>query len=247
MHPVLFSLDSLTVYSYGFFVALAVVLVFVIGEKRAILLGIPQSVAVDLIFLLFVAGVIGARLFFVMQHFRDYQDNMWKIFSLQEGGLVWYGGFLTAASAGFLYARWRKWSVLKLCDFFAPLLPLAQAVGRAGCFLNGCCYGVVTRLPFGVLFPDESATRHPTQLYETFFLTGLSFFLFWRSGKSRFEGALFIYYLLFYSAFRFGVEFLRGDQERSVFLTIPQWMSVVLFGGALFLYVSMRRRLGRRR
>ncbi len=256
MHPILFTIKSTPIYTYGFFVALAMLTIFLLAGKRAKEFGIPQEMAVDLIFLFFVTGVVGARLFFILQHFDDYKGNILRAISIQEGGLVWYGGFITAAVVGVGYSILRKWPVLALCDFFAPLLPLAHAIGRLGCFFNGCCYGRVTRLPFGVTFPGDSVSRHPIQLYEAVFLIILSFFLFrltpYRAAKEGMPpnkiiaGQLFIYYIIFYSAFRFSVESLRGDQVTLAFLTYPQWTSILLFTSALvFYFFILKRERGR--
>ena len=95
------------------------------------------------------------------------------VFKFWQGGLTFYGGVLLAAPAGFLYARRRKLGALRAADLLAPALMIALAVGRIGCFLNGCCYGAQTDSVFGVLFPGNLADRHPTQLYESLFAFGL--------------------------------------------------------------------------
>ncbi len=242
MHPVLFSMKSVTIYTYGFFVALAMLAVFLLADRRASSLGISRAIVIDLIFLLFVSGVVGARLFFVAQHFEDYREHFWKLFSIQEGGLVWYGGFLTAAFLGLVYASARKWPLLPLCDFFAPLLALAHGIGRLGCFLNGCCFGKVTDSALGVTFPGDSVARHPVQLYEAVFLFILSAFLFYLSSKKKRDGDVFIGYLIFYGVFRFFIEFLRGDQTLLAGLTYPQWTSILLFAGGIFLMIQLSRK-----
>lgn len=229
MHPILFQFKSLTIYTYGFFVALAMVVSFFLADRRARQMKLPQSMAADLLFLLFVSGVLGARLFYVLQHFSEYRGNLWLALSIQEGGLVWYGGFITASIAGFVYAGMRHWPVLRLYDFFAPLLPLAHGIGRIGCFFNGCCYG-------------QSEVAVPIQLVEAGFLFALSFWLYALGPTRRRDGELFIFYLLFYSVLRFILEFFRGDQSPVFFLTLPQWVSLLLFTAAcLFLGVLKKR------
>ena len=226
MHPVLYQTPWITFYSYGFFVALAVVVSLVIATRRAEFAGLTRNELADLVFLLFLSGILGARLFFVWQHFDEYRGRLWNIFFIQEGGLVWYGGFISAVIAGVLYAVFKKWRVLRLCDFFAPILPLGQAIGRLGCFFNGCCYG---RL--------QGAFRHPTQIYESAGLVGLSIYLFAKAHSKIHKkgGALFVDYVLFYSFLRFVVEFFRGDQLPLFYLTLPQLMSLFLFLGMISL------------
>lgn len=241
MHPILFHSHGVTIYTYGFFVALAVLISYLLVSRRANVFGIDEGLAGDLVFLLFVAGVIGARLFYVVQHFEDYHTDLWKVFSIAEGGLVWYGGFLVSASAGLIVAMWRRWPILRICDLFAPVIPLAHAIGRIGCFFNGCCYGRETNAPFGLTIPGDNVPRIPIQIFESAALFCLSILLYWLSIKKRKAGELFIIYLILYSALRFLIEFFRGDQTELWFLTPPQWTSLLLFGGALVLYFTTRK------
>src|SRR3989338_9602915 len=135
LYPVLFKFHSLTVYSYGFFVAMGMLMAFYMAVSRAPRWGLSKDIAADLVFLLFITGVIGARLFYVWQHFEEYGSNPLKVFSIQEGGLVWYGGFVCAVAGGFAYAVVKKIPIERGLDFFAPLIPLAHAIGRLGWFL----------------------------------------------------------------------------------------------------------------
>jgi len=218
MHPVLFEIGGVAVYSYGLFVALALLAALWAAGWRAPAYGFSKKDASDLVFIFFACGIVGARLFYIAQHSEEYLEHPLKVFSLREGGLVWYGGFFGAATTGIFYARWKKWPLLKCCDLFAPVLPLVHGIGRIGCFLNGCCYG-----------REAAGFRHPVQLYEAGFLFALSFFLFRISArlKAR-EGALFACYLFLYGTLRFLVEFWRGDQTLFAGLTPPQWTSVLL-------------------
>lgn len=203
----------------------------------------PQGVVMDLVLLFFVSGVVGARFFYILQHWPDYAGRPERMLAIREGGLVWYGGFAAAVLSGVVTARLKRWPVLALADFFAPLLPLGHAIGRIGCFLNGCCYGRVTKSFDGMVFPGDSFRRLPVQLYEAAALLILSFFLFFLFRRKRQPGEIFLSYLLFYGAMRFGAEFLRGDQVPVFYLTLPQWMSGALFlGAAVLLWVVRSRR-----
>jgi phosphatidylglycerol:prolipoprotein diacylglycerol transferase len=232
MHPILFRFKSLTFYSYGFFLALAFLTVYFLAEKRAARRGFPPSLVTNLILIFFAAGLIGARAYFVWLHAEEYRRDPLSVFYLQQGGLVWYGGFMAAVLAGMFYAWSNKAPLVKLCDFFAPLLPLAQAIGRVGCFLNGCCYGL----------PNGLHSRHPVQLYESVSLLVLSLVLFDASFRKHRDGELFLAYLILASAVRFWTEFLRGDQTPVAFFTLPQWTSLFLFFGALALFLALRKR-----
>jgi len=211
MHPILFSRGSFTIYSYGFCVALAMVLSLFLVRRLARRGPYSARAATDLVFLAFVGGILGARLFYVGQHWADYEGRLLSVFFLQEGGLVWYGGFLGAVLAVILAALSRGESALVWADLFSPVLALGHAVGRVGCFLNGCCFG---------------KAGHPVQFYESFCLALLSVFLFARFFQKRRTGVLFGSYLLGYGLIRFFLEFLRGDQQPFAGFTIPQWISL---------------------
>ncbi len=242
MHPIILEWRGLTIYSYGFSVSLAVLVVYFLARKRAKAVGIDTASVADLLFFLFLSGIFGARLFYVAQHWSDYENQWSRIFLIQEGGLVWYGGFLAAACAGFLYALIRRWPLLKMCDLFAPLVAIGHGVGRVGCFMNGCCYGRPTDFFWGVRFPGEPFARHPAQLYEALALVGLGILLSVYSTKKYKEGAIFLFYVLGYALIRFFVEFLRGDQTKFGWLTLPQWTSVLLLLGVSALWRPFSRR-----
>ena len=225
MHPVLYKTPYFTIYSYGVCVAIAIALAWALTVWLSRRTSYPASQATDLLFVSFVFGMLGARLFYVFQHAGEYAGRWHAVFFLQEGGLVWYGGFLAAVAAAMLYAKLRGLSALAWADFFSPILALAHAVGRVGCFLNGCCFG---------------RAGHPVQLYESALLVALSLFLFAVYFRRKKTGETFGYYLVGYGQLRFSLEFLRGDQQVWGVLTIPQWISLFLIGAGVWLLARTR-------
>lgn len=184
-----------------------------------------------LLYILFGAllgGLIGSRLgsaLFVYQEY--YSKHILDILIPQVGGKTLVGG-LIGGYLGVIIAK----KILKFNrstgDLFAPGLAIAIAIGRIGCFLNGCCYGVPTNLPWGVVI--KGIARHPTQIYESIFCFALFIYL-WsiRKAISK-EGVLFKLFLLWYAFFRFWIEFLREDKVRSVSnLSIAQIIAAVIF------------------
>ena len=235
MHPILVHIGSFSVYTYGFFVTVAVFAVFTFALKNASRFGFSKQDLSDLILVMFIGGIIGARFFYVLQHWEDFNNNIWRMINIREGGLVWYGGFLSGVSSG-LFVAWKKgMPLLRLCDFFSPILPGAQAIGRLGCFFNGCCYGRFTHSKLSVLFPGDLTPRYPVQIFESVLLIGLSLFIYLRQKKDHAAGELFSLYLFFYGALRFVLEYLRGDQTLLAFFTIPQWASLLLIFSGIFL------------
>src|SRR5688500_1277046 len=112
MHPVLLDLGGFEIYTYGFFVALAAIASYSLSWRRAARFNIGFSEITVLFFLVFVAGIFGARFFYVIQHWVEFEGRVWHIFSLREGGLVWYGGFIGATLGGVFLARVRRWPIL---------------------------------------------------------------------------------------------------------------------------------------
>jgi len=181
-----------------------------------------------LILTLFFA-LLGTRAMFLYSHSTEYS---WKVFRNWQSGFVLYGGLITGIVAGVLYIKMRAQPLGVIADLVAPSVMLAQAFGRIGCFLNGCCHGKVTAAFTGIRFPaDSPAAReqhkgwneksdpvHPTQLYETAATLAFFFILSWMyRQKRKAQGEIFLAMIMMYSAWRFVIEFWRGDER-------PQWL-----------------------
>ena len=242
MHPILLKTQSFTFYTYGLCVALAMTLALALTFRRSIRAGISWSDALDLLFILFVAGLAGSRLAYVAQNWDYFRSDPWNAVRIQEGGLVWYGGFWLGLACGFVYCAWKKQSVLFWMDFFAPTAALAHAVGRMGCFLNGCCTGRPTTFFLCVRFPEDGFSRHPVQLYEAALLTMLGCALLILNRKQRRPGQIFGVYLLGYGVIRFMLEFLRDGQALFVHLTLPQWISLALIAVSPLFFMKTRQK-----
>jgi phosphatidylglycerol:prolipoprotein diacylglycerol transferase len=183
------------------------------------------------------------------------------VLKVWRGGLAYYGGFIFAAGFGLYYARKHRLGMWKMADLAAPWIALGLALTRLGCFLNGCCYGKVSDVPWAVRFPNGSAVHevqlnahlvapgapalavHPTQLYLaalnllTFFLL---YFLFRR--RKRFDGALFAWLLICKGVFRTIVEVWRDDDRGVMFgwLSTSQLLSIPLVALGIWLLVRAR-------
>lgn len=209
----LFRWGALKVYSYGVMVALAI-LVATTGLAREFRRrGYAEEAAFDLAVIAVLAGLAGARLYYVVFYAWEwFRLHPLSILDLRSGGLVFFGAIL-GGMVGFVVAvKWKKLPPWSAADMVAPYLALAYAVGRVGCFLNGCCYGRPTTLPLGVVFPSvDSLPRHPTQLYSV--LAGLILYVVLRRllRARRFEGQVILAYLGGYSLLRIAIEFLREN------------------------------------
>jgi len=240
MLPVLFKLGPLTVNSYGVMVALG----FLSGILLAIYLAKKEKIApemmMDLALFVMISSIIGARIFYVIEFWPEYWYRPLAMLFVWEGGLVFYGGLLGAVLTVLVFSRFNKLPVLKLLDLITPATALGYAIGRIGCFLRGCCYGVECKLPWAVKFPEAAGLRHPTQLYSL--LTWLILFgvLWFLLTKRKFDGQIFALGLILYSVYRFLIEFVRTNPQY-FHLTAAQWGSLLLLIGAGVLYFKLSK------
>ncbi|MDD3155277.1 MAG: prolipoprotein diacylglyceryl transferase [Victivallaceae bacterium] len=222
MHSLLLQIGALQIRSYGVMAALgflAATWLITLNRERA---KMSSDQAGMLVFLAMIAGIVGARIFYVIQFFSQYRDNLWRIFKIQEGGLVFYGGFFLALAAILLYCYKQKLMMLSVLDLCVPALTVAHACGRIGCFLNGCCFGSPTSCVFGVVFPAGSlpyqrygaVPLHPVQLYEALFNVLLTVIFFYTARHWKKRGATAACYVIVYGFVRFADEFFRGDHIR---------------------------------
>lgn len=244
MFPEIISFGPLTLHSYGLLIAIGVLSSLFWMTQVARKLGFPPGEKVfDLVFVVVLAGFIGARLFYVAQEWPWYRAHPLEIFQIWKGGLVYYGGMVASFIGFFLYVRLVRLPFLASSDFIIPFIALTHAFGRVGCFLNGCCYGKVCDLPWAVKFPLLPQPVHPTQAYEAVLNLALFGFLVWRYPRRRFPGEVTSLYLIVYPAGRFLLEFLRGDQAPWLgSFTLHQMLSFGFFLIGITLYGICRRR-----
>lgn len=255
MYPVLLKLGPLTIHTYGFFVALGFFLGILFARTQGEKAGIHPERILDLSLYILIAGIIGARLFFVFVEPRQFMENPLLVFRIWEGGLVFYGGFIAALATGIIYLKVMDIPVLKTADIAAPALALGHGIGRLGCFFAGCCYGDACTLPWAVTFthPESLAPRfvslHPTQLYSSFANLVLFLVLFAGLKKKQFDGQIFSVYLILYGIIRFVLEIFRGDYRGETWfdiLSISQVIGIVMsIAGTAFLIALFLRHRAR--
>ncbi len=233
MHPVIFEFGPFKVYSYGLMVAAAFITAAFLASQEAARQKVPAEKIFNLSIYLVAAGVLGARILYVLQNLEFYLIYPSEILMLHKGGLSFYGGFILAVICGIIFLKRQEMPVSATLDIIAPYLALAQAIGRIGCFLNGCCYGKPTNLPFAVYFPGETIARHPVQIYSSLIL--LFIFVILRLFQAKrhkgvFSGQVFLLYCLSYGSARFFMEYLRGDNLH-IFagFTLHQLISAAVF------------------
>ncbi len=246
-----FQLGSLTVTWYGICLATGFYLGTWTAARRAPRVGVSSDSVWDLLWVLLLAGVIGARAWYVVSYWdRDFRNQpLSEIFMIHHGGLVFHGGFVLAALCGFAWCARRGVPAWRMADILTPSLVLGHAFGRLGCFINGCCYGRRCELPWAIRYPAQyqlpDAALHPVQLYEAALDLALMGALVWVFRRRRFEGQVFALYLIGYALLRSFVELYRGDYPvdavRLGFLTPAHWVSAGLLVLGLALYLLRRR------
>lgn len=253
MYPEIFGVKSYLIF---LILALAVASfgVWFIGVRR----GFGKIRFALLVIFLSAVSLVGARLLHGFSNFGYYAEHPERWYALDAQGLSLFGGIITAIAAGAVAARITKIDLWKLGD--AAVLPLAAgiAVMRIGCFLNGCCFGKETSLPWGVEFPILSPAHkyelaagttdffsvnpvHPTQAYEMIAAVFGGFLAAWCLKKKMPEGTAITVFALWFAAFRFGNYFLRTPSPT---FSAPAYFYPAFYGSLLFIgAIVMRNRL----
>jgi len=241
MFPKICSIGPFNLYSYGLMLVLAFMASTFLASRQAKKENINPEIIFNLAFIAFLSGVIGARIFYIAENLGFYLKNPLEIVMLQRGGLSWFGGFILGFSTAIIYLKNKKLPVYKILDLIAPFLALAQAIGRIGCLLNGCCFGKVSR--FGIYFPVHEAVLIPTQAYSSLILVLIFAVLRFLQDRPHKEGQIIFVYLLLYCTKRFFIEFWRADNPHIFMnLTLFQIFSIVLFAISLSVLIGIGRK-----
>jgi len=255
MFPRLLELGPLTVYSYGVLLAAAYLLALWVTVRRARRAGLDGDRVLDLGIYIIISALVGAKALLLIVDFNYFRQQPAELWTLARSGGVFYGGLVLAFVVGLWYMRRHKLPVWTTADAIAPGIALGHVVGRMGCLLAGCCYGVPTSLPWGITFNDAFAAAnvgtplhvalHPTQLYDAGaeFLILLLLLGTERKGR-KFGGRTFWIYILLYAVSRFTIEFFRGDPRGATFgWSTSQVISLGLAPlAAIMLFVLARRK-----
>jgi phosphatidylglycerol---prolipoprotein diacylglyceryl transferase len=243
-----FHVLGISIKSFGMVFALAFLACGLLVARRLRELGRPVDWAYEIVFAALAGGVVGARVYFVIENYSQVRhDLLGSIFS--GSGLVWYGGAIGGAIGVLAWMRWRKALELVMLDMCATALALGYALGRIGCQVSGDGdYGIRSSLPWAMGYPHGTVPTppgvavQPTPIYETLAM-GLVAYLLWRLRDRVRPGVVFALYCLLSGLERFLVEFVRRNSEVFVGLTTPQLESILLMVvGAVWLVLMMRGR-----
>jgi phosphatidylglycerol---prolipoprotein diacylglyceryl transferase len=253
MHPVLIDFTPILhaiginqefkLHTYGLMIAIGFLIGMQLAVREARRVDVSEKrdfdqFVMDLTFWILIVSMIGSRLLFIIVEWKgEYSRDPLKIFRIWEGGLVFYGGFVSSVLFSIWYSRRKGRSFFQVADTLIPSVALGHFFGRLGCFAAGCCWGgqVDPEFPLGVRFPPGSLAYgsmqkagligldaphtfavHPVQVYESTGELILFFVLLFVRTRKRFHGHVLLTYLFLYPLLRTSLELIRGDRARGV-------------------------------
>lgn len=251
-YPPTYTFPHVSIYSYGFMLMVAFVIgtIWMIAEGRKVKPPIETDTILDLMVFIIIGSIIGARIVYIATQWSDYRSDMKSMLQITQGGLSIHGGIIGAMLFAWVYTKVKGIDYWRLVDFAIPSVPLGMFIGRIGCYLNGCCYGIKCQpdFPLGVKFPDAAAwqklgkspdlaglydagqaamgqyLRHPAQMYESVGALAIFIYLISFRKHQMFKGHVFLMFVWLYSLLRFFVEFYRfGDPTNGTGSSIVLW------------------------
>ena len=265
MYRILFTIGSFPVYSYGVMLALAFITAVLFAMKEAKKSGENPERILDLSLYIIIGVLLGGRLGYVIFHLDYYLEKPIEILYLRQGGLSFLGGFLIACILCLLYTKRTRILFWKYADIVAPSIAIGIGIGRIGCFLNGDSYGFVSE-NYGIKFPSllmppvylqqlkdgliASGSPYtlpviPTQLYSSLYGFLIFFVLLWMKKYKKYDGHIFLNFLVLYSISRFVIEFFRFyENNYKVFnlLTVTQTILIgVMLVSLVFINILKKK------
>lgn len=245
----LLTIGPLTVYGYGFMIAMGILAAYITAEYRARKLRLPYEHVFYLVLWCVGGGFASAKVLFWITEWKTILQNPKFLLYTMGDGFVVMGGIIGGILTGYLYCKIKKLDFFEFFDLVMPSVALAQGFGRIGCFLAGCCYGKETESILSITFRNSDFAPNgvaliPTQIYSSL-LDFLHFFvLLFIARHKKAGGQVAACYLILYSAGRFILEFFRGDIARGSVgvLSTSQFISIFTGIAGVVLYFCIRQR-----
>ena len=245
MDRVAFSLFGIDVMWYGILMAAGMMTAILIALKESKRVGIDEDDVINIAIIAIPVGLICARIYYVVFNWSDYAGNFMEMINVRGGGLAIHGGLIGGILAGFLYTKFKKMNFFKTADSVMLGMPLAQAIGRWGNYINGEAHGGPTDLPWGIIV--DGMKVHPTFLYESVWNLCVFAFLVFTRKKKKYEGQIMVNYIVLYSLGRFFIEGLRTDSLMFGPLRMAQVISLIgIIGGVIaHFYLSNKSKVNK--
>lgn len=239
----MFELGPLHINMYGIMFALGILAASLLAAGEAKKRNIDKEIIWDLVFYLLVGIIVGARLFYILFYWPEGMPfTFFEAIAIWHGGLAFFGGFLGALAAGYIFVKKRRLKFWMLADIFTVPLVIGHIFGRLGDYFTGGHPGKITSLPWGIYLND--AIRHPVVLYEIIGLIIIVIILLNLKKIKSFDGFLFSSYVLLYSTQRMILDFFRieSTDPRFLSLTPTQHLVIILFIlSIIFISINFRK------
>ncbi len=246
MHPEIFHIGNITIYTYAFLIATGTLVASIYTKWRAKKeLGVI-ALSNHFFYLIFLGGFVGGKVFFYLEKPHYFLENPKLMLNNFSGGFVFYGSFITIFPIVIWYLKKHKIPVLPMLDILAITTLIVHSIGRLGCFFGGCCYGKPTDVFTGIIFPTTNGVRvHPSQLYEITTLLIIMGILLYIKKKQQFKGQIFLLYIIFYAVARNILELFRGDKRGFIIdavLSHSQFIGIILMLISVLIYQKIKHK-----
>ena len=263
MYPILFELSlpsflanffgpKIEIYSYGVSIGLGALLgyLYILKEMRLKFNASEQLVS-DLSFIIIIMSFIGGKIFFYLEDPSYYRNNPSEVLNDLRAGFVFYGSFLFAVPTALWFLKKKKIPLLPCLDIFAILACILHFFGRFGCFCSGCCHGKPYDGNLAITFIDPSSVAplntplYPTQIFSMIIIFLIACILFILKKHQKFNGQIFLSYIILYATARSFLENYRGDEERGFIInglvSHSQFISFLMIIAAFFYYFKLNK------
>mgnify|MGYP003802406817 CR=1 FL=1 len=240
MNSVALEIFGIKIAWYGIIISLGILLGIYVATIRARQEGLYDDVILDLGLIAVPLAVIGARLYYVIFKWDYYGKNPGQILNIRGGGLAIHGAIIVGVLTGYIFCKYKGIRFFQIADICAPSIILGQAIGRWGNYFNQEAYGRPTNLPWAIEI--KGTLVHPTFLYESLWNFAVFIFLLWYTRRRKYEGQIFLLYLILYSIGRFFIEGLRTDSLMLGPLRVAQLVSIAAIIFSLILMKVLKER-----
>jgi len=244
--PILFHLGSFNIYTYGVVIVIAILTALFFILKKAKKEGIKEEHIYNLVLSIIIGSLVLGRLFYFFANISEFSSFM-DVFAIWRGGFFGIGTIIGGLLGALLYTKKSKLNFTQVMNLIAPYIALAFAIGRIGCFLRGCCFGLPTTLPWGIVYSENSLAGvaglagvplHPTQLYH-FLSNFIIFLILLKVNRLKKPKQTFLLFLLLFSLQRILIDFIRYYPEKYYVssFTVFQiaYFSIFIFAAILLL------------
>ena len=228
INRVAFSVFGIDIMWYGVLIGIGIILAVLYGSYAVKNTKLSQDDFLNMLLIALPCSIVGARAYYVIFNWSEYSGDVMSILAIRNGGIAIYGGIIAAALVIIIYCKVKKINFGIPFDLLAVGLPMAQAIGRWGNFINAEAYGGETNLPWGMMVGNSPVMVHPTFLYESLWNVISVVLVLTAKRYKKFDGELFCVYMVWYGVGRFWIEGLRADSLYLGNFRISQIVSAIL-------------------